>query len=133
MQRSGAVTAALGQQCAGDGELQPFVRQPGAGGLQRQLHQALAQGQVARGQRGDGQGLEMLGIGAAAARVRRQGQHLVDVGQRIGGAAHLGQADDAIDPQHAAQEGVAHVRRAGEALVDVAQRFLEIAQLQQFV
>ena len=84
-------------------------------------------------QGGDGQRLEGRFDAAAPGRAGRHGQHRGDVGQRLRCAAQFGQADHAVDQQHAEQPRVLQPRTAGQALLDMLQAVLVIADLQQLV
>ena len=65
--------------------------------------------------------------------VGRQSQQPAHVGQGLGRAAQLGQADDAVDAEHAEQARVVQPRAAFQAFVQVAQGLVVVAQLDQLV
>ena len=97
------------------------------------LDQLAAQGRFAGAQRGQRQGLE-VGVGSAAPTfVGRQLQQAVHVGHGLLRAIEAGQADHAVDQQHAHQALVAQLSAAREAFLDVAHGLVVVAELDQLV
>jgi hypothetical protein len=70
---------------------------------------------------------------AAAVGVGRHREQRGDVGQGLLGPAELGQADDAVDAQHAQQARVVELAAAQQPFLDVAQCLLVVADLHQLV